>query len=118
MVAPGRAAGHLPYYVTGALTASGGSWNASIVAEVVTGAIITCAPMALAPISPMPPAGNYPQVALGIGVMSLFVLGFNRLSGARSMPLANAACASDRPAAPFRCFPEYPPWPLSCRPSR
>ena len=26
--------GNLPYYVTGAMTASGGSWNASIVAEV------------------------------------------------------------------------------------
>ena len=28
--------GILPYYVTGALTASGGSWNASVVAEVVS----------------------------------------------------------------------------------
>ena len=28
--------GIFPYYVTGALTASGGSWNASIVAEAVT----------------------------------------------------------------------------------
>jgi NitT/TauT family transport system permease protein len=28
--------GIFPYYITGALTASGGSWNASIVAEVVT----------------------------------------------------------------------------------
>jgi NitT/TauT family transport system ATP-binding protein len=36
-------------------------------------------------------------VALGIGVMSLFVLGFNRWSGARSMPLASAACACPDP---------------------
>ena len=28
--------GILPYYVTGALTASGGAWNASIVAEVAS----------------------------------------------------------------------------------
>src|ERR1700682_5249754 len=28
--------GIFPYYVTGALTASGGSWNASIVAEVAS----------------------------------------------------------------------------------
>ena len=32
----GDPARHLPYYVTGALTAAGGSWNASIVAEVAS----------------------------------------------------------------------------------
>lgn len=37
-----------PYYVTGALTASGGSWNAPIVAEYVNGVMIGSQPMALA----------------------------------------------------------------------
>ena len=36
VVAADRAAGMFPYYVTGAITASGGSWNASIVAEVAS----------------------------------------------------------------------------------
>lgn len=68
-----------PYYVTGALTASGGSWNASIVAEAVTwgdkhleaaglGAFIANATR----------MGDYPRVALGIAVMSIFVIAFNR----------------------------------------
>jgi len=34
MVEKGDAARIFPYYITGAITASGGSWNASIVAEV------------------------------------------------------------------------------------
>jgi ABC-type anion transport system duplicated permease subunit len=36
VVAQGDPARHLPYYVTGAITASGGSWNAAIVAEVAS----------------------------------------------------------------------------------
>ena len=40
----------LPYYVTGAITASGGSWNASIVAEVAAGATCTSRRRASAPI--------------------------------------------------------------------
>jgi NitT/TauT family transport system permease protein len=72
--------GIFPYYVTGALTASGGSWNASIVAEVVTWGDHHLRAHGLgAYIADATTAGNYPQVALGIGVMSLFVLGFNRL---------------------------------------
>ncbi|MDE1917326.1 MAG: ABC transporter permease subunit [Sphingomonadales bacterium] len=69
-----------PYYITGALTASGGSWNASIVAEVVTWGSHHLEAHGLgAYIADATTAGNYPQVALGIGVMSLFVLGFNRM---------------------------------------
>jgi NitT/TauT family transport system permease protein len=71
--------GIFPYYVTGALTASGGSWNASIVAEAVTGATAICGPRPWRLYRRGHHRGNYPQVALGIGVMSLFVLGFNRL---------------------------------------
>ena len=51
--------GIFPYYVTGAITASGGSWNASIVAEVET--------------------GDFPRVVLGIVVMCILVTLFNRL---------------------------------------
>lgn len=72
--------GIFPYYITGALTASGGSWNASIVAEVVTWGSHHLEAHGLgAYIADATAAGNYPQVALGIGVMSLFVLGFNRM---------------------------------------
>lgn len=69
-----------PYYITGALTASGGSWNASIVAEVVSWGSHHLEAHGLgAYIADATTAGSFPRVALGIGVMSLFVLGFNRL---------------------------------------
>lgn len=69
-----------PFYITGALTASGGSWNASIVAEAVTWGHRHLQAHGLgAYIAKATADGNVPQVALGIGVMSLFVLGFNRL---------------------------------------
>ncbi|MBB3957557.1 ABC transporter permease [Novosphingobium sediminicola] len=72
--------GIFPYYITGALTASGGSWNASIVAEVVTWGSHRLEAHGLgAYIADATTAGHYPQVALGIAVMSLFVLGFNRM---------------------------------------
>jgi NitT/TauT family transport system permease protein len=68
-----------PYYVTGALTASGGCWNASIVAEVVTWGNRHLEAAGLgAFIANATSAGDYPRVALGIAVMSLFVIAFNR----------------------------------------
>lgn len=72
--------GVFPYYVTGALTASGGSWNASIVAEVVSWGNEKLHASGLgAYIADATAAGDYPRVALGIAVMSLFVIAFNRL---------------------------------------
>jgi NitT/TauT family transport system permease protein len=72
--------GIFPYYVTGALTASGGSWNASIVAEAVSWGDRHLTASGLGSyIAAATTAGDYPRVALGIGVMSFFVLGFNRL---------------------------------------
>lgn len=69
-----------PYFVTGALTASGGSWNASIVAEVVVwGHERLEAPGLGAWIAKATAAGDYPRVALGIATMSAFVLAFNHL---------------------------------------
>ncbi len=72
--------GVFPYYVTGALTASGGSWNASIVAEAVSWGNERLEASGLgAFIAKATAAGDYPRVALGIAVMSLFVIAFNRL---------------------------------------
>jgi NitT/TauT family transport system permease protein len=72
--------GILPYFVTGAITASGGAWNASIVAEVASwgktrlhaqglGAYIAQATM----------AGDTPKIVLGVAVMSAFVITTNRI---------------------------------------
>ncbi len=72
--------GIFPYYVTGALTASGGSWNASIVAEVATWRHTELQAAGLgAFIANATAAGDYPRVALGIAVMSVFVIALNRI---------------------------------------
>ena len=69
-----------PYYVTGALTASGGSWNASIVAEAVSWGNRHLEAFGLGSyIADATAAGDYPRVACGVAVMSIFVLTFNRL---------------------------------------
>ncbi len=71
--------GIFPYYVTGALTASGGSWNASTVAEVVSWGHDKLQAKGLgAFIFKATAAGDYPRVALGISVMSIFVIALNR----------------------------------------
>jgi NitT/TauT family transport system permease protein len=72
--------GIFPYYVTGAITASGGAWNASIVAEYVQWGDTKVAAHGLgAYIAQTTAAGDYPKIILGIAVMSLFVTLFNRL---------------------------------------
>ncbi len=72
--------GIFPYYVTGGITASGGSWNASIVAETVNwGSTHLAAAGIGAYIAAATEAGDYPRVALGIAVMAIFVTAFNRL---------------------------------------
>jgi NitT/TauT family transport system permease protein len=69
-----------PQFLTGAITASGGTWNASIVAEVANwgdhverahglGAYITDATL----------AGDFHKVVLGMTVMAFFVVVVNRL---------------------------------------
>ncbi|MGI8841493.1 MAG: ABC transporter permease [Caulobacteraceae bacterium] len=71
--------GIFPYYVTGALTASGGSWNASIVAELVSWGHTRLEASGLgAFIAKATAAGDYRRVALGISVMSVFVIALNR----------------------------------------
>jgi NitT/TauT family transport system permease protein len=75
--------GIFPFFVTGAITASGGAWNASIVAEIVNfrnktliakglGAYIAQAFSATDP-------GHVARVLAGVTVMSLYVVGVNRL---------------------------------------
>jgi NitT/TauT family transport system permease protein len=72
--------GIFPYYVTGAITASGGAWNASIVSEWVSWGPTTLNGSGLgAYIAQMTEAGDYPRIALGIAVMSVLVVGMNRL---------------------------------------
>ena len=72
--------GIFPYYVTGALTASGGSWNASIVAEVANWGDTRLRAAGLGSyIADATAGGDYPRVVLGVAVMSLFVVVFNQL---------------------------------------
>ena len=72
--------GIFPYYVTGAITASGGAWNASIVSEWVQWGDDKVAAHGLgAYIAQTTADGDYPRILLGIAVMALFVVLFNRL---------------------------------------
>jgi NitT/TauT family transport system permease protein len=82
--------GIFPYYVTGALTASGGSWNASIVAEVVSWGNTKLEAKGLgAYIANATEAGDYHRVVLGIGVMCVFVVTLNRALWRRLYVLAD-----------------------------
>jgi len=69
-----------PFYVTGAITASGGSWNASIVAEVVSWGRDRLQAYGLgAYIADATEKGDIHRIVLGVAVMSLFVVVLNRL---------------------------------------
>jgi len=68
-----------PFYLTGAITASGGSWNASIVAEVASWGDKRLEALGLgAYIADATVAGDFRRTVLGIAVMSLFVVLLNR----------------------------------------
>jgi NitT/TauT family transport system permease protein len=69
-----------PFYVTGAITASGGSWNASVVSEVAEWGQehLTAAGLG-AYISQATEAGDFRRTAVGIVVMALFVVTLNRV---------------------------------------
>ncbi len=72
--------GVFPYYVTGAITASGGSWNAAIVAEVASWGDTRLVAHGLgAYIAQATAEGATAKVVLGVAVMSGFVVAFNRL---------------------------------------
>ena len=72
--------GVFPYYITGAVTASGGCWNASIVAEYVSWGNTHLQAHGLgAYIAAATNAGDFPHIILGIAVMSVYVILFNRI---------------------------------------
>jgi NitT/TauT family transport system permease protein len=72
--------GILPFYVTGAITASGASWNASIVAEFVRWGDTSISAKGLGSyIAEATMHGDYPRIVLGVAVMALFVILYNRL---------------------------------------
>ena len=78
-----------PSFVTGAITASGGSWNASIVAEYVSWGDTTLQADGLGSyIAHMTAIGDFPRIALGIGVMCVFVMALNHFVWRRLYELA------------------------------
>ena len=72
--------GIFPYYITGAITASGGSWNAAIVAEVAAWGNTKLSAHGLgAYIAQATDAGDTARIVLGVVVMAAYVICFNRL---------------------------------------
>ena len=68
-----------PFWVTGACTAAGGAWNASIVAELATWGNTTLQADGLgAYIAAVTKSGETPQIIASIAVMSLFVVLMNK----------------------------------------
>ncbi|WP_144588616.1 ABC transporter permease subunit [Brevibacterium casei] len=67
-------------WVTGGITAAGGAWNASIVAEVVSYGDQTLTATGLgAYIAGSTADGDFARTLVGVTVMSIFVVGLNRL---------------------------------------
>jgi NitT/TauT family transport system permease protein len=78
-----------PSFVTGAITATGGSWNASIVAEYVTWGDTTLKAHGIGSyIAEMTALGDFHRIALGVGVMCVFVMGFNHFVWRRLYQMA------------------------------
>lgn len=69
-----------PYYVTGSITAAAGCWNASIVADVLQWGPYKLVAIGLGSyIAQYTEVGDFPRIALGIAVMSFYVLIINHL---------------------------------------
>jgi NitT/TauT family transport system permease protein len=69
-----------PYFVTGAITASGGSWNAAYVAELASWKSTQVkAHGGGAYLAEATADGDFHRIVLGITVMCLFVVVINRL---------------------------------------
>jgi NitT/TauT family transport system permease protein len=76
-------------YVTGGITAAGGAWNASIVAEIVIYGHNHLIAVGLgAYIAQATASGNFPKILVGIVVMSVYVVVTNRLLWRRLYALA------------------------------
>jgi NitT/TauT family transport system permease protein len=83
-----------PAYVTGAITAAGGAWNATIVAEIVTyNHHVLVASGLGAFIAQATNSGNFHQIIAGILVMAVFVTGLNALLWRRLYALAETKFA-------------------------
>ena len=81
--------GIFPAYVTGGITAAGGAWNASIVAELVTyGRHVLVAKGLGSYIALSTVGGQFGKTLTGIVVMSIYVVGCNRLVWRRLYRLA------------------------------
>lgn len=69
-----------PAYVTGAITAAGGAWNASIVAEVANFGDVNLVATGLGSyITEATAIGDFPRIFIGVAIMSLYVVGVNRI---------------------------------------
>ena len=83
--------GIFPFLVTGLLTASGGTWNASIVAEVVSWGHDTLTATGVGSyIAQASVEQDYGKILLGIVVMSFYVVSLNRLVWRRLYRLAES----------------------------
>jgi NitT/TauT family transport system permease protein len=69
----------IPYYLTGAITASGGSFNASIVSEAVSWGNDKLVAHGIGSyIANATAKGDFQRIVLGVAVMSVFVVILNR----------------------------------------
>lgn len=69
-----------PAYVTGAITAAGGAWNASIVAEVANFGDVHLVAVGLGSyITEATAVGDFPRIFIGVAIMSVYVVGVNRI---------------------------------------
>lgn len=76
-------------WVTGGITAAGGAWNASIVAEIVSYGHTTLTATGLgAEIAESTAQGDFSRILVGVSVMSIFVVGLNRIFWRRPYRLA------------------------------
>lgn len=72
--------GIFPYFLTGAITAAGGAWNASVIAESISWGNQHIQVTGLGHyIDIQSQMGNYHQLMMGTVAMCLYVLGINRL---------------------------------------
>jgi NitT/TauT family transport system permease protein len=86
-----------PYLVTGLITAAGGAWNASIVAEYVRYRDTTLiAPGLGSLITQATAAANFPLLAAGVLAMSLALVTLNRLVWRRLYQLADRRYSLNR----------------------
>ncbi|MGW2225189.1 ABC transporter permease [Streptomyces formicae] len=83
-----------PSYTTGALTASGGAWNASIPGELVSYGTTTLTAVGIgAYITQATDSGDFARNFLGAVVMSVYVVVLNRLLWRRLYRYAQRRCA-------------------------